>query len=85
MDQLSDGRRTPRRLILLGGGLSWLLNVLINTAARAFQAAETLFFNPSRQRRGLILELLFSDFRATVFAKPAVTQIEEMGCLVHGT
>ena len=66
------------------GGLSWLLNVLINTAARAFQTAETLFLNPPRQRRWLIPEPLFRDFRATVFAKPAVTQIEEMGCLVHG-
>lgn len=70
--------------MFLGGGLSWLLYVLIDTTARAFQAAETLFLNPPGQCRRLIAELSFRDLSAAVFTEPAVTQIEEMGCLVHG-
>lgn len=27
----------------------------------------------------------FGVLRAAVFAEPAITQIEEVGCLVHGT
>lgn len=60
-----------------------LLNVLVNPAPRTLQTAEVVFLNPLGQGGWLVPQFLFSGFRAAVFAEPAITQIEEMGCLVH--
>ena len=63
--------------------LLWFLDVLIDPAARALQTAEALFFNPFSERGRLIAEFPFCRLRAAVFAEPAITQIEEVGRLVH--
>ena len=59
------------------------MDVLVDAAARTLQTTEVLVFNPFGQGWWLVPQFLLSGFRAAVFAEPAITQIEKMGCLVH--
>ena len=61
----------------------WLLDVLVNPAARTFQTAELLFLDPSGQRGRLVPKFPFRGLGTAMFAEPAITQIEEVGRLVH--
>ena len=60
-------------------------------ATRAEQAAELFVIDPARKSRSLwllraaIVMFALGVLRAAVFAEPAITQIEEMGRLVHRT
>ena len=63
-----------------------------DTAAGADEPPPVFFINPLRQRRSLrllravmLLMVMFAlrGLRAAVFTEPAITQIEEVGRLVH--
>ncbi len=69
-------------LILLLRSL-WLLDELVNPAARTFQTAEPLFLDPPGQWWWLVPKFLFRGLGAAMFAESAITQIEEVGRLVH--
>ena len=65
-----------------------------NAAAGAYEPPPMLFVNPPGKRQTLrlllavrVIMVMFTlgILRAAMFAEPAITQIEEMGRLVHRT
>jgi hypothetical protein len=65
--------------------------LLRNATAGAYEPPPMLFFNPFCQRRALwrlravlvLVMFTFRGLRAAMFTEPAITQIEEVGRLVH--
>ena len=61
----------------------------MNAAAGANKPSPVFFFDPSRERRPLggrlwvMMMFALRGLRTAVFTEPAITQIEEVGRLVH--